>query len=519
MKLKRLATAMILVTLPTAGAFAAALDRSGQSIAPFLQSGNYFEAGLSVLDPTVSGVEAGTSENRRSIGDMADDYYFPSAALKLQPTKNFSFGLIYDQPFGASAEYSGENAFVSSASDTILGKAQLQGIRDSRIDSTVKQMLPGQLAQNLQPGVSGVVSQQAQAMIQAGQVPAGTPQAAVEAGIRANAAAMQQIEAGVTKVITDRLTQGVTTQVDAGLKQVNGLLGKGATKVDVDTQNLSFLVGFQPNENLNFYGGAAYQTIKGNVSLRGQAYSLYNGYDASIPEDSAVGWLAGAAFQIPEIALKASLTYRSEIDHDVNIEENIPTLPALGLLGQEALAQKIAASSGQTTITTPQSVNLDFQTGIMANTVAFANLRWVNWKDFSIRPNKFGQLSQHPVVVGSTGKPDGFDLVAYTDDQYSVTAGVGRKLNDQWAGNVSVGWDSGAGNPVTTLGPTEGYWNVGLGVQYSPTPATFIAGGVKYFWLGDAKAQSGSQFDTANYVAEFNDNDALAYGLKIGYKF
>jgi len=82
-----------------------------------------------------------------------------------------------------------------------------------------------------------------------------------------------------------------------------------------------------------------------------------------------------------------------------------------------------------------------------------------------------------------------------------------------------VGWDSGAGNPVTTLGPTEGYWNVGIGVQYSPTPATFIAGGVKYFWLGDAKAQSGSQFNTPGYVAEFENNDAIAYGLKIGYKF
>ena len=100
-----------------------------------------------------------------------------------------------------------------------------------------------------------------------------------------------------------------------------------------------------------------------------------------------------------------------------------------------------------------------------------------------------------------------------------ATVGVGRKLSEQWAGNVSVGWDSGAGNPISTLGPTEGYWNVGLGAQFSPTPQTFIAGGVKYFWLGDAKAQVASDFGTASYVANFEDNDALAYGLKIGYKF
>ena len=155
----------------------------------------------------------------------------------------------------------------------------------------------------------------------------------------------------------------------------------------------------------------------------------------------------------------------------------------------------------------------------MADTVAFANIRWVNWKDFSIRPHAFGIASNIAGANPAINKPNGFDLVAYTDDQWSINTGIGRKLNDQWAGNVSVGWDSGAGNPVTTLGPTEGYWNVGLGAQFSPTPQTFIAGGVKYFWLGDAKAQSGDQFDTANYVADFESNYAIAYGLKMGYKF
>ena len=150
----------------------------------------------------------------------------------------------------------------------------------------------------------------------------------------------------------------------------------------------------------------------------------------------------------------------------------------------------------------------------MANTVAFANVRWVNWKDFSIRPYKFGVASElaQPATKG-------FDLVAYTDDQISATVGVGRKLNEQWAGNVSVGWDSGAGNPVSTLGPTEGYWNVGLGVQFSPAPNYFIAGGVKYFMLGDAAAQPASMFNTPNAIADFEDNDAWVYGLKIGYKF
>ncbi|MEW9151130.1 outer membrane protein transport protein [Acinetobacter indicus] len=500
MKLKALSTAMILATVPMTGAFAAALDRSGQSMAAFLQPGNYFEAGISVLDPSVSGKEAGETPTRRNIGDMAGDYYFPSAALKLQPTKNFSFGILYDQPYGADAAYTGNNVFVSDTTNTILAPEALAEIRQNTITSTFEGL---------------TAEERVGAALEAQGVDLTTAAGQLEyqgtlAAYNTVDAVKQQIDAGVLA--------GVTARVDAGLADVNDLLGVGNTQVEVDTQNLSFVMGYQPTENWNIYGGAVYQTIKGNVSLRGQAYSLYNGYDASIPEDSAVGWLAGIAYQIPEIALKASLTYRSEIDHDVNVRETLPTLEALALLPNGAAAAgAIATSEGKTTITTPQSVNLDFQTGIMANTVAFANLRWVEWSKFSIRPHKFGLVSE--AVGPLVQRPNGFNLVEYEDDQISATVGVGRKLNDQWAGNVSVGWDSGAGNPVSTLGPTEGYWNVGLGVQYSPAPNYFIAGGVKYFMLGDAKAQTGAQAGGNEYVAEFEDNDAWAYGLKIGYRF
>ncbi|ENV38580.1 hypothetical protein F959_00408 [Acinetobacter venetianus RAG-1 = CIP 110063] len=409
MKLNAIQTALLLSLVPTTTTFAAALDRSGQSIAAFLQPNNYFEAGITVLDPNVSGKDI----SQNNTGDMANHYYSPNAALKIQATEHFSIGLIYDQPYGADAQYRGQSNFIES----------------------------------------------------------------------------------------------------------RPLPFRGGTSVTVDTENLNLLFGYQPNQNWNLYAGAVYQTLDATVLLRGESYSAYSGYDFKTGRDEAVGWLAGIAYQIPEIALKTSLTYRAKIKHEMNAYENHGIAGFTGSPVFDAMLNQINNAQGTTEITTPQSVNLDFQTGIMENTVAFANVRWVNWKDFAIRPYKFGAASVLPPIVNKTGKKDGFDLVAYTDDQYSITAGVGRKVNDHWAGNVSVGWDSGAGNPVTTLGPTEGYWNVGVGVQYSPAPNYFIAGGVKYFWLGDAKAQSGSQFNTPEHVAEFKNNDAIAYGLKIGYKF
>ena len=407
MKLINISASVLFVLTPISGAFAAAMDRSGQSIGAFLQPGNYFEAGISVLDPKVGGVTV----DGNKVTDMANYYYFPSAALKLQVNESFSFGLLYDQPFGASADYTDGGKYTG-------------------------------------------------------------------------------------------------------------------TNVKVNTNSLSALIGFQPNENLNFYGGAVYQDVRGNITLS----SVATGYNASFEKDDGFGWLAGFAYQIPEIALKLSMTYRSEIDHELKTTETAPNLTStiayltsiganspLGPGGIPAYTQYLQAlgansvmnngqASKDTKISTPQSVNLDFQTGIMENTVAFANVRWVEWGGLAIDIDKFGQLTQ---LAGQRE-----NIIEYNKDQWSANLGVGRKLNEQWSGAFSVGWDSGAGNPVTALGPTEGYWNVGLNAQFSPTPSTFIGGGVKYFWLGDADGKSAGQ-----PVGKFTDNDALAYGLKMGYRF
>ena len=211
----------------------------------------------------------------------------------------------------------------------------------------------------------------------------------------------------------------------------NGIEG---TKVEVETHNLTALIGYQPTENWNFYAGPVWQTVEADISLRGQAYispkdptKVLSGYDIKIHEEEAFGWLAGFAYQIPEIALKTSVTYRSEIKHKAKSVETHKLMPMLNV-------------ESQLDAITPQSVNIDFQTGVAANTLAFANIRWVHWDQFAVTPKFLNAAS-------------GNNLIDYSDDQWSATVGVGRKFNSHWSGSASVGYDSGAGNPVTTLGP------------------------------------------------------------------
>ena len=406
MKLNKIYSAILLSTLPLSAVQAAGLDRSGQSISAFLQPGNYAEAGISVLDPEVQGKDNAGNK----VSDMAEDYYFPTAAIKIQATDKISMGLLYDQPFGADAQYAPEsNAFATVNTNT------------------------------------GVLE---------------------------------------------------------------------GTSVEVKTNSITALIGYQPNENWNVYAGPVYQSVKAKVSLRGTAYrgpQVLGGYDIDLKESEAYGWLAGFAYSIPEIALKAAVTYRSEIKHELDTTETFGfgtdgALYIPGLTGT-LLGKPVIPTYHKAEITTPQSVNIDLQSGIAKNTLAFANIRWVHWDQFAVKPAYLSQLTG-----ALTGKQQ--NLVDYSDDQWSANVGLGHKFNVKWSGSASVGYDSGAGNPVTTLGPTEGYWSVGLGGQYSPAENYFIQAGVKYFWLGDAQAQTGGEVK-----GSFEDNHAIGYGMKIGYRF
>ncbi|MFZ0332110.1 MAG: transporter [Acinetobacter bohemicus] len=286
------------------------------------------------------------------------------------------------------------------------------------------------------------------------------------------------------------------------------------TSVEVKTNSITALIGYQPNANWNVYAGPVYQTVKAKVSLRGTAYKgpqVLGGYDIDLKENEAYGWLAGFAYSIPEIALKAAVTYRSEIKHELDTTETFRfgTDGALYIpaFTGTALGKTVTPTYHKAEITTPQSVNIDLQSGVAKNTLAFANIRWVHWDQFAVKPAYLSQLTG-----ALTGKQQ--NLVDYSDDQWSATVGLGHKFNAKWSGTAAVGWDSGAGNPVTTLGPVEGYWSVGLGGQYSPAENYFIQAGVKYFWLGDADAQTGGAI-----AGSFEDNTALGYGMKIGYRF
>ena len=222
--------------------------------------------------------------------------------------------------------------------------------------------------------------------------------------------------------------------------------------------------------------------------------------------------MVGAAYLKPEIGLKAVITYRSDIDQDVNYAESMPIINAL----PPALAQSLGVRATQTKekeLTMPKSINIDFQTGLNPTTLLIAKARWVPWCDFEIAPPL---LDKNGVALNALqgNAVDQVTLLGYDDDSYMLELGLGKRLTPKLAVSGSIGWDSGAGNPVSPLGPTEGYYSVGLGAKYNLTPEWAVSVGGKYLMLGDAEgllAASGTK------IGKFEDNDAYIVGMKISY--
>lgn len=472
-------------------AYSAGLDRSGQDVTAFLQDGTYAEAVYTYIDADITGhdngVASGASQEANYVkgkvtGDVSEDYDFFRYGVKADVNDRFSVGVLYDEPFGASIKHFGDTNFVAQGGDasvaTLTAGTPLAALTPAQINGLASALQNPTSAPTAQATIAAQVTPLVTARLSANPDFVSLPVA--------QQTAMIQEEVGKAVASTARSIVGISNISTTAEAQK----GEG-TNVEIRTNNATALVGakFGANKNFQVYGGPALQRLTGEVHLRGKAYQQATGYDAKISTDTALGWVAGVAYSKPEIALKASLTYRSEIDHKTKIAE---VFPALG------------ATNGVTTqdfeVTLPESYNLDFQTGVSPTMLLTAKVRYVPWSDFAIKPTLYTATTNTPIV-------------AYDKDQWSGELGLAKKINDKLAISGNVGYDSGAGNPVSTLGPVEGYYSVGLGAKYNLTKEWSVSAGAKYLMFGDATAK----LPTGAVAGKFEDNDGVIAGVKLAY--
>ncbi|MFN3663699.1 OmpP1/FadL family transporter [Yoonia sp.] len=249
----------------------------------------------------------------------------------------------------------------------------------------------------------------------------------------------------------------------------------------IDSIAYTALLSYKMPNNVTVYGGPRAVRTEGQVAL-------FNGYTMETSRETDFGYVVGAGWERPDIAARVSLTYHSAVTHDFRSEEN-------GV-----------ATSFSSTI--PQSLTLEGQTGIAADTLLFGSIRWVEWSEFDITP---------PGFASGPGNPS---LVDYEDDVITYNLGVGRRFSDEWSGAVTAGYEASNGGFAGNLGPTDGSTSLGVAATYTMGDIR-ITGGVRHIWIGDADTEAPVALVGApgQTLGSFEDNSAWALGLRVAYNF
>lgn len=246
------------------------------------------------------------------------------------------------------------------------------------------------------------------------------------------------------------------------------------------SNEIAAVLRYKLNDNMSVYGGLRNVTSSADIFIPA---ALLGGatYTATAESNSQVGYLVGAAYEKPEIALRAALTYQSEITHDFTTTEAFT--PAGG-------------GTSVTEITLPQSVTLDVQSGIAANTLLFGSVKWSEWSKWHVDPAFYR---------GATGQ----EVTGFDNDVITYQLGIGRKINDNLSLFARVGYEKATGGVASRLSPTDGMQSIGVGGSWTKDNMK-ITGGVEYVQLGDAVDGSGTQF---------SGNSAVGVGVQVDFSF
>lgn len=177
-----------------------------------------------------------------------------------------------------------------------------------------------------------------------------------------------QLGAAYKADINDRLSYAIIYDQPFGA-DVDYPTGTGyfaAYPAEFESHAITGLLRYKFQNNFSVHGGLRVQSVEATAAVPFVAY-----YRVSGDRDIGVGYVIGGAYERPDIALRVALTYNSGIKHDVQTSESFGGVPIPG---------------SNTEIETPQSVNLDFQTGIAQDTLLFGGIRWAEWSEFDITP-------------------------------------------------------------------------------------------------------------------------------------
>lgn len=271
--------------------------------------------------------------------------------------------------------------------------------------------------------------------------------------------------------LTDELSLAVIIDEPYGVNvnYIDGAFAGGSA--NIKSTATTMVLRYKINDNFSVHGGLRAQNLEGSI-VSSAALDATGEY--------AAGYLVGAAYERPDIALRVAVTYNSSITNDFTGLE----------VGLDTSGNPISFTPVAFEVEFPESINVEFQTGIAQDTLLFGSIRYAMWDGFVLDS-------------GLT------EYVDFSEDTTTYSLGVGRRINENLALSASVGYEAPGERPSTTaLAPTTGSTTLTVAATYTMDNVT-LTGGMTYGVLGD---QSVAVFD-------FEDNTVFGFGARVGFNF
>ena len=263
----------------------------------------------------------------------------------------------------------------------------------------------------------------------------------------------------------------------------SGILTNAGAKIT--SNETAILAARSVGNGFKVFGGLRLNQYKGSVQkpyyggAANPTFSVAGGYTFDLDSGSTTGFAIGAAYEVPQIMLRASIQYNSEIKHE-SAKLN------------ETLAGTTTASS-PADIIGPGSMIIKLRSALSPRMLAFANWRSSTYKKLKL---------EGPVHTALGGGVI-YDPQSGTD----YTVGVALKVNDKL--NVLVGTTKGqaadTGGLENALAPFKGSTSNFIGATLKINESVELNGGYSLISFGDANA--GVPLSTgAGGAASFTDN-------------
>lgn len=273
-----------------------------------------------------------------------------------------------------------------------------------------------------------------------------------------------------------------------------------ATKFKITTNDFGLTCSYKASVGkgtARIIGGVSYQEVDAFLARQTLLAFTNTGIGTFKLSDGAWGWRLGAAYEIPDIALRATVMYYSRYNYD-SLSGVVDTTGFKGgPLGNVTGVFPVSASAE-----IPQALEFKLQTGIAPGWLAFGSVRWQEWSKLGVIPIKG---VRNPV----TGAASAVSFDPLYRDGWTVSGGLGHKFNDQLSGLVSLTWDRGTS---TISGYQTDTWAFATGVSYSPSQNVELRLGGSLGVLTSGTSSFNGVGDTANAVTYTFGNDLLAAG-------